>query len=478
MDNFAVRTSTMEKKNIDEQVARFIFATNSSFRIVEHPEFKKACSLLRPGYEPPNRRQIGGKLLDDVYLGVIENAKISLMGKHVCMALDGWSNVHNEPVICVSVLDLEEHNSYLIDTFDTTDNSHTAEYLIELACQSIEKCHQIYGCIVRSFVTDNAANMTKMRNDLMTIPNMQDTDIITYGCSAHLLNLLAHDIETTGVKDEIKLIIKYFRNHHIPGAKYKQARGSALKLPSDVRWNTLSDCLESYIENWHILAKVCSENRTVIDSSVAYKVNDFSLKINAEIYLRKMKLVAGALDKAQSDKCTISEMTEEWIKLQRVFDEEFTLSEIASCNKRAKQALTPPHFAAHLTDPRYRGISLNANQFEVAMDYFSKNYPDIMPEIINYQAKAFPFKEYLFICCSTAGIQPLTWWKALEGKISSRLLLLMQQLHSAAPSSAGIERIFSTYGLVHSKLRNCLGNEKAAKLVAIYKNLNTTNHNL
>lgn len=48
----------------------------------------------------------------------------------------------------------------------------------------------------------------------------------------------------------------------------------------------------------------------------------------------------------------------------------------------------------------------------------------------------------------------------------------MTQLHTASASSAGIERLFSAFDLVHTKLRNRLGVEKTAKLVAILKALN------
>jgi len=50
---------------------------------------------------------------------------------------------------------------------------------------------------------------------------------------------------------------------------------------------------------------------------------------------------------------------------------------------------------------------------------------------------------------------------------------MYRQLLCAVGSSAGVERIFSTFGLVHSKLRNRLGVEKAGKLVFIYKLLNS-----
>lgn len=52
---------------------------------------------------------------------------------------------------------------------------------------------------------------------------------------------------------------------------------------------------------------------------------------------------------------------------------------------------------------------------------------------------------------------------------------LSMQLHTAVASSAGIERLFSTFGLVHSKLRNRLGTEKASKLVSIIRTLNSNN---
>jgi len=52
------------------------------------------------------------------------------------------------------------------------------------------------------------------------------------------------------------------------------------------------------------------------------------------------------------------------------------------------------------------------------------------------------------------------------------MLEVVTLLFTAVASSAGIERIFSTYGLVHSKIRNRLGVEKSSKLVAIFKSLN------
>ncbi|CAI6375917.1 unnamed protein product [Macrosiphum euphorbiae] len=151
--------------------------------------------------------------------------------------MDGWGNIHNEPVVCISVYDIIEKSVFLVETIDTQDNSHNSEYLLNLAVEAINNC-QKYDKIVRSFVTDNAANMAKMREELAQIDeigavNNNIRDIITYGCSAHILNLLAHDLEVNSIKSNIKQVIKYFRNSHKVGAKYKQAGGKTLILPSD-----------------------------------------------------------------------------------------------------------------------------------------------------------------------------------------------------------------------------------------------------
>ena len=56
--------------------------------------------------------------------------------------------------------------------------------------------------------------------------------------------------------------------------------------------------------------------------------------------------------------------------------------------------------------------------------------------------------------------------------MDSDILSSVRQLMSAVASSSGVERVFSSYGLVHSKLRNRLGTEKAAKLVFLFKTMN------
>ena len=75
-------------------------------------------TMLRPGYRPPSRFDIGGRLLNKFQATMMEDCKELLEGKTVSIALDGWSNVNHEPVVyvCVTTSDGE---TYLTDTVDT-----------------------------------------------------------------------------------------------------------------------------------------------------------------------------------------------------------------------------------------------------------------------------------------------------------------------------------------------------------------------
>lgn len=467
LDRYVVKTPKALKESIDHQVARTVFATNSPFAFVENKEFISLIQMLRPGYSPPSRFDIGGKLLDNVYDKMLEEFSNELKGKTVCMAMDGWSNIHREPIVCVSVS--MEGKTYLVDTVDTSGHSHVSEYLQELANAALLKCEEKFGCRVKSVVTDNAANMAKMRFHLTQ--GGEDIRLISYGCGAHLLNLLAQDVQVPGVKEQVVDVVKYFRNHQMAAAAYKANGGSNLCLPQDVRWNTLSDCLESYLKNWAIILKTVEEeaSRRHVEQRVANKVRDFGIKRNAEDLLARLKPISVALDRMQSETTHIAEAVEIWIELQTKLNDILPGEFKKKLDARMKSALTGAHYFANLTDPRYLGTSLKQAQVEEAMEYADKNFPTFLPCLLNLRGKSTPFKEYYFTPVVLKNLSASAWWKSFQGLIADEDIDAALQLHTAVASSAGVERIFSTYGFVHSKVRNRLGNEKAAKLVTIFK---------
>ena len=186
---------------------------------IEHSEVLKTFKMLHPEYEPPSRLDIGNALLEEAYAQAYSGCKEKVEGKLVSMEMDGWSNIHNEPVVCTSI-STYDGDTFLTSTIDTQDERHTGDNLEAIAESAIKKIEEELGCEVGSVVTDNASNMRKCRSQLG-----ESRSVLTHACSAHVADCLAKNIDNSDVKSEIVEIVKYFRRHHVPNSLYKQKGG-------------------------------------------------------------------------------------------------------------------------------------------------------------------------------------------------------------------------------------------------------------
>lgn len=84
---------------------------------------------LWPSYSPPTRKQIAEMLLPTILADKSKCAKP--ITEQDSVTFTGWSNVYNEPSVCVTVT----HNGdvHLADTINTSGHSHTSEYLTDIA---------------------------------------------------------------------------------------------------------------------------------------------------------------------------------------------------------------------------------------------------------------------------------------------------------------------------------------------------------
>lgn len=193
--------------------------------------------------------------------------------------------------------------------------------------------------------------MKKIQKEL---EETSDRQLISYGCAAHVMNLFAHDVllQFEACKEKFLGVIKYFRNHHLPSAKYSEAGGSALVMPNEVRWNSMSDCLTSFIRNWQIMCTVCSENPSLIEKQIANLVQNFDLKRKAEDLLKLLKPISVALDRMQKDSTSIADSVSIWKELETQFEScPDSLKKIFK--DRLDMVLTPAHWAAFLLHPSH-----------------------------------------------------------------------------------------------------------------------------
>jgi len=117
----------------------------------------------------------------------------------------------------------------------------------------------------------------------------------------------------------------------------------------------------------------------------------------------------------------------------------------------------------------------------VAEDWIISMYPHFLPAVMAFKIQdKYYFPKTMFNSNILKEFKTIQWWHIMEKKcdkienVLNDVCKFLISLHSCPASSASIERIFSTYGLVWSDLRNRLGAEKAQKLVNVYRSLSCT----
>lgn len=149
-------------------------------------------------------------------------------------------------------------------------------------------------------------------------------------------------------------------------------------------------------------------------------------------------------------------------------------------DKREKFVIKPIHYAAELLDPKSQGSELDETQIlsaiecilNIARNKLNIKEQEIIDEIANYRCRSGKLFGNNFIWKSSFH-NPVSWWKGLcssssLSKVASRILMM-------PASSAATERSFSVYSHIHSKKRNRLTNDRAAKLLYVSHNENLLN---
>lgn len=92
----------------------------------------------------------------------------------------------------------------------------------------------------------------------------------------------------------------------IPIYQYKEADGKKLLMKVEIRWNSVYDRLESYIQNWPFLVSIH------LDELIYFKTKGMNIKNNAKYLINRLKPVYIALSSLQSDKCKTSNEVKTW----------------------------------------------------------------------------------------------------------------------------------------------------------------------
>ena len=470
MDSFVTKTSLNDKIKLDLQAAKFFYSCNISFHSAENKEYKKFCEMLRPGYKPPNERDLAGDLLDQVY-DEVENKQVenAMKSESVTICQDGWESVTHDPILAHSYHDGEKN--YLLDIKDCGSNKKDGEFCCNEVVKVIQEFKEKTGKEVFAVCTDNEPKMLRMRRLLL------ETGLVClcYGCQAHYMNLLGNDVSDQNLLGKILTVQKHFRNVHRAHGLLKEKGGKVPVIPCQTRWNGKIDTLESYIENHSLYLEIRDED-SEIPNDVAKVIDNLSLKRKAQQTLDDMKKIAVALDKLQSDSCSLSDAFDIWNSL--LIDPELA-SYKRAIKKRYDEAVEPFFILANLTDHRFiENNKVDASQEKVAEDWLQNFESSFFSSYVQFRLKdENNYPQYLF----NDNMKSMTakkWWKFVKMKAEkqgdsdqTQFADFMTRLHSCPSSSASLERWFSSLGFVWSKTRNRLGHVKAMKLVKCFRAL-------
>ncbi|RXG53002.1 hypothetical protein Avbf_15666 [Armadillidium vulgare] len=126
-----------------------------------------------------------------------------LRGKQVTMIQDGWSNVHNHPIIatCLHLPTSGDggKKSIFAGSIDTGAEKKTANYISDLAIKQIGQFEDKYKCKVVAYISDNENKMKLTRQLLETHYKEVDArgnnlGLLAYGCATNYLNLVEKEV--------------------------------------------------------------------------------------------------------------------------------------------------------------------------------------------------------------------------------------------------------------------------------------------
>ena len=80
-----------------------IVSMNAGFTTVNNCQLKKLMQKAYPWYEMPDRHDVGGKFLDEIYAEERDKVRLKVKDQVATIAIDGWSTIQNCPVIGVCI---------------------------------------------------------------------------------------------------------------------------------------------------------------------------------------------------------------------------------------------------------------------------------------------------------------------------------------------------------------------------------------
>ncbi|CAB4403798.1 unnamed protein product, partial [Rhizophagus irregularis] len=481
-DEYKFAFTSKDQIILESLLIRAFCSAGISFNVIENDDFilflKKAC----PSFKIPSRFTLSNTLLDQEFehLELVVNSALSESPTY-CLISDGWSNIQRTSIV-----------NYMISTpkplfFKVTafkEERHTAEN-IALGLETTMKNAGInkFGAII----TDNAPNMKAA----WKILKQKYPKKIFLGCWAHGIHLWMKDIISIEWIKEIiekaKKLLIYFRNHQVILAalrrlqKEKYGKEIALILPCDTRWGSSYSCINQLFLTKSAIRSTIVEDHLNLDDRMKSLISRDTFWNDLGKIRNFLENFAIFIKKLEGDETFLSTAYLEYQQLKAHVRNNTDLPENIreevekfGTNRWHNFLYNPVVIVAYKLDLRYRGSRLNARIFDPIIEkeiltLVGEEYKDIvLTELAEYVGKTGSFAHsYLW---GDVIQKPVNWWNLMKGRYPILSDVAIRILSILATSAAS-ERNWSTFGFIHSKLRNKLHEKRVEKIVYMFWNL-------
>ncbi|KAJ7041926.1 ribonuclease H-like domain-containing protein [Mycena alexandri] len=455
-----------------------------SWNTVSNPEFKGFFQKYLPQASLPDRRVLSGEILDAEAAKVITTARRQTKGKLATYSEDGWTNIAKTHVD-TSVISVEG-TSHLLKTHDMTGRPKTGDELYGLVQEDIKYAQETYDVEVIAVCTDDGPDGKKMRR----LIKERTPWIAAFECWGHQAHLITGDylkikapwMAAAKLANEI---IKFFNHHQFPldllRAQEMLTIGHylALLLPVLTRWlsqycsmrrlKKLERQIKVVVIQHEENLRVClgrKQDQIAVAEKIIETCKDEQFWMNLERIATHLEPLAIASNVLQAPSCRLDMVLLTLGNLYRIFDQELMVLAVFFNpfvrTRPFNPAALPPIMFFHLARRAFKRLlrqdaTGDAGFLEAFNSYydntglFSDSTMWIEGSRALYEQNGKPID-------LVAIWRRMDNTKALHGQAG--FVALAVRILSILPNSAGPERVFSEFGMIHTKRRNRLNPKK------------------
>ncbi|CAO2045269.1 unnamed protein product [Urochloa humidicola] len=509
------------RSQLDALIARMFYTAGLPFNLARNPYFRKAfifaANNALGGYAPPSYNKLRTTLLVQEKTNVerlLQPIKSTWSSKGVSVVSDGWSDVQRRPLL--NFLAVTEDGPMFLRAINTEGEVKRKEYIAEKMLAVIE---EIGSQNVVQVITDNAANC----RGAGLIVEQKHPHIFWTPCVVHTLNLglknicAARDIDDelheefnwiSEVAGDASAIKSFIMSHSMRLSMFNDFSKLKFLAIADTRFASIVVMLKRLraIKESLVLMVVSEKWNTYRDDNVG-QAQFVKEKVLNDVWWDKVSYILdftepiySMIRAADTDKPCLHLIYEMWDTMiekvkKTIYRHEgkepheestfyFTINEILV--SRWAKSNTPLHCLAHSLNPKYYSevwINEIPNRQAPHMDeeisdmrnicfrrFFSgEELRKIKQQFADFSLFGNGFNSYDSIE-DRIHLEAKQWW-GIHGNSAPELKRLAFRLLGQPTSSSCAERNWSTYGLIHSSIRNRLNPGRAEDLVFAHQNL-------